>query len=190
MSLKEKWIKWLKGDSLDWDSHPIGGGKIIVAEQVLEPPLGNNSGIAVNSTIHVEHSIVPKYPVWISKIVYPEYEMFTIHEYDISSVKEYFHEGQKNGKMIEGNKIHAFLIQNELLKDCLGYRDLEEIQKNGLHFFRTYFKGKGVFGWGTIVTDFKGGLHTPRLFEQNSEVQLGWRSLECSWNDTNPALHF
>jgi hypothetical protein len=125
-------------------------------------------------------------------VVHPALENVGPAEYDISAVEQWLHDGQKDGKCIEGNKIYNHLKKDDLLmiKTCLGLRDLEEIQKKGLAFFRKHFKGKVVFGWAGIVRFRDVSLYVPCLYESDDEVVLGWNWAGRGWDDSRPALRF
>ncbi len=151
---------------------------------ILEPE------VEADSIIRVDLSIRPSYPDWVKEVVHPELEDIGPAEYDISAVEQWLHDGQKGGKWIEGTKIWAELNKPEILKDHLGLRDLEEIQKKGIAFFRKYFKGKGVFGWKSVVRRRFDHLHVSFLCEGCGKVILSWYSIEQVLYGDNPALHF
>ncbi len=148
------------------------GGMDGVALLLAEPE------VALDPIIRVDRSIRPSYPDWMQKVMHPELESVGPAEYDISSIEQWLHDGQKDGKCIEGNKIYNHLKKTDTLKTCLGLRDLEEIQKKGIAFFRKHFKGKEVFGWAGIGLERDGNLLVPSLYERGDEVILRWR-----WTD-------
>ncbi|MDP3962679.1 MAG: hypothetical protein Q8Q03_02325 [bacterium] len=139
--------------------------------------------------IRVDRSIRPSYPDWMKEVMHPELGVGPA-EYDISAVEQWLHDGQKNGKYIEGNKIYNHLKKTDTLKDCLGLRDLEEIQKKGIAFFWKHFKGKAVFGWAGIVRRSDGSLGVPCLCEGDDRVVLDWPWTDFGWDDDDPALRF
>lgn len=153
-------------------------------------PLSDTAEVALDPIIRVDRSIRPSYPDWMKEVMHPELEGVGPSEYDISAVEQWLHKGQEGGKWIEGNKIYKHLKETDTLKTCLGLRDLEEIQKKGIAFFRKYFKGKAVFGWAGIVRLRFGNLHVPCLFEYGDKVVLDWSWTDYDWNDSNPALRF
>jgi hypothetical protein len=77
-----------------------------------------------------------------------------------------------------------------MLKNCLGLRDLEEIQKRGANVFKLHFADKAVFAWKSVVRARSGNLDVPWLFEGGHEVILLWSWLGCRWNSSDPALRF
>jgi hypothetical protein len=85
------------------------------------------------------------YPEWVTKVMHPELEGTGPAEYDLAKVEQWFPDEQKRGVMV-GNRIYEHLKSINMLDSCLGLRDLEEIQKKGVAFFREPFKGKVVFG--------------------------------------------
>lgn len=143
-----------------------------------------------DSIIRVDRSIRPSYPDWVKRVEHPDLEPTGSSEYDITTVKQWLHDGQKDGKWIEGSKIYAHLKETDTLKTCLGLRDLEEIQKKGIAFFRKHFQGKAVFAWKSVVLSRGGSLRVPYLCEGGVEVVMGWSWLDSGWDGNNPALRF
>ncbi|MDO8579513.1 MAG: hypothetical protein Q7R72_01415 [bacterium] len=144
----------------------------------------------INPTIRVDRSIRPSYPDWVKTVMHPELEPTGPAEYDISKIDQWLHEGQKDGKWTSGNNVYAKLKEKDmkLLKGCLGLRDLEDIQKKGIAFFRKYFKGKAIFAWSAVVRDRGDHLYVPYLCGYDVEVVLDWSWLANDWHDDNPAL--
>ena len=105
-------------------------------------------------------------------------------------VSLWLHDEQKDGGWIEGHKLYEHLKSNNMLESCLGLRDLEEIQRRGIEFFRQHFKGKAVFGWKSAVRDSDGNLNAPCLYEGVGRVVLDWVWLSNGWSDCSPALRF
>ena len=140
--------------------------------------------------IHVNRSVRLSYPEWVEKIMHPELKNTGFAEYDISAVEQWLHDGQKDGNIIEGGKIYSHLKDTDKLKTCLGLRDLEEIQKKDLVFFRKHFQGRAVFGWKSIVLHYYGYIVVPCLYEGNFGVVLSWEQLGHYWDDSKPALRF
>src|ERR1700688_2132013 len=105
---------------------------------MAKPPL--------DTIIRVDRSVRPVYPEWVKKVMHPELEGTGPAEYDLAKVEQWFHDEQTKDGMV-GNRIYEHLKSNNMLDSCLGLRDLEEIQKKGVTFFREPFKGKVVFGW-------------------------------------------
>ncbi len=178
-------LEWLStGDNLQ----QVGRLQRSEAELVLkEKPVPAPEPI-IDSIILVDRSIRPSYPDWMKEVMHPELESVGPAEYDISAIEQWLHYGQKDGKYIEGNKIYNHLKKTDTLKTCLGLRDLEEIQKKGIAFFRKHFKGKVVFGWAGIVRYRNGDLCVPCLCEHDGRVLLNWRWSDDAWHDDNPAL--
>ena len=148
-------------------------------------PKGENP---VDTIIRVDCSIRPSYPDWMKEVIHLELETVGPADYDILAVEQWLHDGQKSGKSIEGNKIYDHLKKTDTLKTCLGLRDLEEIQKKGIVFFRNHFKGKVVFGWASIVRYCIGSLFVPYLYGNGGRVVLRWRCLGYDWVSANPGL--
>lgn len=157
-------------------------------ELVMKAKLAPEPEVEIDSIIRVDRSIRPSYPDWMKEVMHPELENSGPAEYDILAVEQWLHDGQKDGKWIEGNKIYSHLKETNTLKTCLGLRDLEEIQKKGIAFFRKHFKGKAVFGWAGIVRNRNGNLSVPCLYEGGAKVVLNWHWTDSPWRSSNPAL--
>lgn len=149
---------------------------------ILEPE------VEVDSIIRVDRSIRPSYPDWVKEVVHQELESVGPDEYYISSVEQWLHAKQKNGGCVVGNIIYDDINKPSVLADHLGLRDLEEIQKKGIMFFRKHFKGKAVFGWKSIVRDRSGRLRVPCLCGDGGGVILAWGWPGHDWDDDSPAL--
>ncbi len=146
--------------------------------------------VVIDPIIRVDRSVRHSYPDWVKEVMHPELEDTGLCEYDISIVQQWLHEGQKDGKWIVGNQIYTHLKNTGMLKSCLGLRDLEEIQKKGITFFRKHFKGKAVFGWAGIVRHRYGRLRVPYLYEDDGKVVLDWDWVDDDWCSLSPALRF
>lgn len=142
----------------------------------------------VDPIIRVDYSVKPSYPDWMEEVFHPDLESNGLAEYNINDVDLWLHDGQERGKWIEGSKINAYLTETGELKNHLGTRDLEEIQKKGIAFFREHFKEKVVFGWKGVVRSRSGNLRVPFLYENGVEVVLRWHFLDCDWRSNNPGL--
>lgn len=168
----------------------VGSGKDFFTIKLTEISDEYKRQKAIDSVIRVDRSIRPSYPDWMKEVMHPELESVGPAEYNISAVEQWLDDGQKGGKYIEGNKIYDHLKKTDTLKTCLGLRDLEEIQKKGITFFRKHFKGKAVFGWAGIVRDHDGSLYVPYLCESDGEVVLSRRWAAHDWDGYYPALRF
>ncbi len=147
------------------------------------------SNEVVDQMIYVDRSIRPAYPDWVQEVLYPELEATGPSEFDAGKLEQWLHGDQKHGVVV-GNVIHEYHKEHDMLKDDLGLRDLEEIQKKGIDFFRKYFQGKAVFGWKSVVRVRGGRLGVPCLYEGSGRVCLCWRWLGYAWGDYYPALRF
>lgn len=146
------------------------------------PPIGG-------TIIRVDRSIRPSYPDWVEMVILPKLGNTVPSEYDIAQTKLWLHNGQKYGQRIVGDQIYIHLKKTRMLKTCLGLRDLEEIQKKGVAFFRKHFAGKAVFGWASVVRHRSGSLHVSYLYEDGYEVILDWIWLGNFWSSDYHALH-
>ncbi len=141
------------------------------------------------SLITVDRTTHPTYPSWMESVLYPELENTGPSEFDVGNLDRWLHDSQKTG-VVTGNVVHEHLKSNNMLEGCLGLRDLEEIQKKGIVFFRERFKGKAVFGWKSIVRGAGANLCAPYLVERDGEVVLSWSWLAHFWSSSNLALRF
>ncbi len=162
-----------------------GEAELIIKTKTATTP---EPEVEADSIIRVDRSIRPSYPDWVNEVVHPELESVGPAEYHISAVEQWLHAGQKNGGCVVGNIIYGDIKKPSVLADHLGLRDLEEIQKKGITFFRKHFKGKAVFGWKSIVRSRCGNLHVPFLCEHGDEVVLAWRWPGRGWSDDDPVL--
>lgn len=144
--------------------------------------------IVVDNIICIDHSIHLSYPNGMEKVMHPEMESNGPAEYDISAVEQWLHEKQKNGGCIDGNEIYTYLKKTDMLKTCLGLRDLEEIQKKGIVFFQKHFQNKAIFGWKGVVLFCNDSLRSPYLCDDGDKVVLHWCWLGRSWLVRSPAL--
>lgn len=144
----------------------------------------------VGDIIRVNRSIRPAYPDWVDKAMHPELEAKGPRKFDAGKLEQWLHDSQKNGGVCKGKLIYEHLISNNMLESCAGLRDLEEIQKRGIDFFRKHFAGKAVFGWKSVVLDRRGFLNVPCLIEDDGQVVLHWYWLGRDGDDASPALRF
>ena len=142
----------------------------------------------IDPIIRVDRSVRPSYPEWTKTVMHPELEVTGPAEYDINKVEQWLLDSQKEGGLTRGTTIHNHLKDTKMLKICLGLRDLEEIQKKGVTFFRKYFKGKAVFAWQGVVLNRNGRLFVPYLCESGDEVVLVWDWLDDDFDGDDPAL--
>ena len=146
----------------------------------------------IDPIIRVDRTVKPSYPDWVEEVLHPDLEASGPSEYDIANIEQWLYDGQKGWKRIEGNKIYAHLKgtpdTSGDLKNHLGIRDLEEIRKKGIAFFREHFKGKAVFGWKGVVRNYHGNLYVPYLYENGVWVVQDWSCLGRGLCDSEPAL--
>ncbi len=142
-----------------------------------------------DTIIRVNHSISLVYPDWMEEVLHKDLELFGPSEYEIGLVEEWYHPQQKNG-VVNGEVIHKYIIDNDILKDQLGLADLLAIQAKGIAFFRKYYAGKVVFGWRSVVRHDVVLLHVPCLFENGKEVIVRWDWFGLGWKSKYPALRF
>lgn len=140
--------------------------------------------------VRVDRSIRPVYPDWMKLVMHPELEPTGPAEYDLATIDPWLHDGQKNGRSMEGHKLYEYLKENGMLESCLSLRDGEEIQKKGIAVFRKFFQGKAVFLWKSVVQNRDGDFRVPYLCKTGGWVVMGWSWLDNDWFGSNPALRF
>jgi hypothetical protein len=159
-------------------------GKLFLRKELIPEP-----EFVIDTIIRVDRSIRPSYPNWAKLVMHPELESIGPTEYNLSKVEPWLHEDQKDGRWTTGRIIYVYLNDTDMLKTCLGLRDLEEIQKKDITFFRKYFKGKAVFGWASVVRDdHYGRFNVPYLCEDGDKVILDWNWLDNDWCGNDLAL--
>ena len=144
----------------------------------------------LDTLVRVDRSIRPVYPDWVKTVMHPELEPTGLVEYDLGAVDPWLHDGQKNGRYMEGNELYEYLKEQKMLESCLSLRDGEEIQKKGPTVFRRFFQGKAVFLWKSVVQFRCGSLYVPCLCEGGDQVVVHWDWLDDGWGDYFPALRF
>ena len=90
---------------------------------------------------------------------------------DLSQIETFQHPKQKDG-WVSGHELYQWIKNEGFLKDCLTLEDLKETQKIGVTAFREYFKGKWVYGWGSVLVGV-----VPCLIEYDGGVVQSWRHL-------------
>ncbi len=112
-----------------------------------------------------------------------EHEKGGQFQWDGAKVKLYLASDQKNGKIIEGNK-----LRKELAKESVFNANLLDYLFANPHLIPEEWKGKVVFFWGTIYRDRGGNLCVRCLGWDGDRWYwcFGW--LDCDWYDSNPAV--
>lgn len=136
--------------------------------------------------LFVDRSIKPTYPDWVKEVLHPELEHNGPSHLDPALSPLYFHPKQKNGGVLEGNKLYASLKETGLIELCYSLRDGEELKKNP-HLFPESWKGQYVFLWKSVVQGRGGGLHVPCVYWGDGRVLLHWDWLGRGWRDDGPA---
>ncbi len=108
-------------------------------------------------------------------------------QWDGAKVKLYLARGQKNGKVIEGNKLRNKL-RKELAKKHVFNANLLDYLLAHPHLIPEEWKEKAVFFWGTIYRDRGGGLYVRCLFWSGDgwNRDFGW--LDRGWSGGSPAV--
>ncbi len=154
---------------------------VMKPEPIVEP-------MVIDPIVRVDRSVRPVYPDWVEKVMHQKLENTGPAEYDASKLELWLHPDQKS--VVRGNVIYSHLEDKNLLSGCLGLRDLEEIRKKGIAFFRQNFKGLAVFAWKSVVRDRNDDLSVPYLYGSGGGVVLGWYWLGLRWHANDLALRF
>jgi len=146
--------------------------------------------LAMDPIIRVNRWSPLTHPYDVKMVMRSELESLGPDKYDITEVVGWIHNDQNYGNAIEGHKLYAFLKEHDMLRTCVGQRDLEEIQKRGIAFFRKYFGvNRKVFGWLGVTEDINGILSVPYLYEHcDSTVLLGRKNLDEIFYSNDRAL--
>jgi hypothetical protein len=140
------------------------------------------------SIIRIDRSTSPVYPDWVTRVLHPELGSVGPAEYDLATIGLWLHDGQKNDAKMHGDRIYGYLKSENMLGRCLGLRDGEEIRKKGVRIFRTFFGGRSLFLWKSVV-EFNGDLRVPAI-PYGGEGDIRWVWLGFDWRSIDPAgLH-
>jgi hypothetical protein len=150
---------------------------------------GSESKVSISPIVIVSRLIYPVYPGWAKLVLHPELENKGPAGFDVTRLVLWLHDYQKN-ELPSGGVIYEQLKKTDTLKTCLGLRDLEEIKKKGIAFFKKYLKGKTIFAWKSVVLNNYSLKIVPCIYECGSKVIIDWRTLGSSWNSNDPAARF
>lgn len=115
----------------------------------------------VRTIVHIDRSVPPVYPNWVQETLCPELENIGPEELDLAKLVRWQHPDQ--GKSyVKGEVLYQYLKDSDILRTCLGFREMEEIRKKGVNFFRKYFGDKYVSCWKGIARA-KDGRHPPSM---------------------------
>ncbi len=103
-------------------------------------------------------------------------------KYDPTQVEFFLANGQKNGKVIEGNKLRKELAK----KSCFNANLLDYWLAN-THLIPEECKGKATFFWGTVYRDSVGRLYVRCLIWFGSQWHWSCSWLVNDWLDPDPA---
>ena len=143
----------------------------------------------LDSMVCVDLTVPPLYPRWMHKVMHPELEATSREKFDPTILKRWSHPGQKNG-LVDGHIIYKHLEDTGMLADCLSLRELEEIQKKGIEFFRKRWRREAIFGWKSVIENKDGEQSAPCLVGKNGEVVFVWHWLDYVWRVGNVVLLF
>jgi hypothetical protein len=142
-----------------------------------------NTSSLQKDIIRPERSAAPGYPSWVTGAIQPEFEKAKVTPFDPAKLKLWTKSKTKNPRLVTGEDIYESLRKARVLQQCLGLRELEEIQKRGVAFYRRFFEGKAIFGWKTVVRDRLHFRYVPYLFEFGDGVYIHWYLLDFAWKE-------
>lgn len=102
--------------------------------------------------------------------------------WDASKVNLFLSDSQKNGKVIEGNKLRKELAKSPALNANV----LDYLLANP-HLIPEEWKGKYVYFWGTIYRDSDGSLYVRYLYWSDRSWDWRYYWLDIGWDDFDPA---
>lgn len=149
--------------------------------------LSQRRRLVEDGNVIIDLSAPSDYQEFSARVMYPELQKGT-REFDPKMLQRWFHGDYISGK-VTGQIIFDYFKFNELFEDCVGFPELEGIQKKGLSFFREHFKGKAVFGWRAIL-DTPRDRRVPYLIEYLGEVVLCLYWVGALWHENFIALRF
>lgn len=140
----------------------------------------------------VDRSRRPYYPCdkWLKSVVHPELESNGPRIYDVTKLNQWRHVKQCPPRGIESRYVYAELLSQNLLRKCIGLRDLEEIQLRGLEFYRTYFQRLIIFAWASVVINKIDDYYVPYLSSHTGVLQIYWYWFISDLHMDCPALLF
>jgi hypothetical protein len=104
-------------------------------------------------------------------------------KFDASQVQLFLAEGQKKGKVMEGNKLRKELAGKPVLNACV----LDYLLAHP-HLIPEEWKGKYVFFWGTIYRNSDGNLYVRYLYWYGDRWYWDYHWLDDDWTDYLPAV--
>lgn len=143
---------------------------------------------AEDKNVIIDLSAPSEYLEFSERVIYPESQK-GVREFNPKTLEQWFHGDYIKGK-VTGQIIFDYLNVNGLFADCLGFPELEGIQKRGISFFREHFEGKAVFGWRAVLKLPNGDYRVPYLIEYLGEVVLCLYWVGAFWKENFVALCF
>jgi hypothetical protein len=144
---------------------------------------------ATKDIILVDRSLPIVYPDWVTGAMHPNLEKSGPTDFAPGALNLWHPAQNKTPRPVKGGHLYKLLKEAAMLKRCLGLRDLEEIQKRGIAFYRKHFGSKAVFGWKSVVRDRLKYLFVPYLFEFGDGVMVHWYLLDFAWERATVLVH-
>jgi hypothetical protein len=164
-------------NNLPYKVHPAAGSVYVV-----QP---------ADYVVRVNRSLTPTYPNWIARVEHPELELAGPRTYNLSTIRTWLDDGQKNGGVVSGLDVYQHLKKNRALSSCLNLQDGIAIrQKSRYQFIELFGATNSVYLWGSVVKDHNGKLRVPYLYHNGDGIALNWRLLDSNWFMHDPALQF
>jgi len=160
----------------------IEGVYLFLNEEIV---LVSSNIVKVNksSSLDYSHKTIT-YPIDFS-LYSEENEAIGPSGFDAGRLVQWYMENQDR-RSINGTDIHQYLVSHDMIKDCLGFRDLRAIQQKSLTFFRRNFFGKLLFAWKTVIRGNDGKLYVPYLYEiPGGILDLRWMTVDYDFFNGN-----
>lgn len=103
-------------------------------------------------------------------------------EWDASKVELWLANGQKNDKVLEGNKLRKEMAKKVPFNACV----LDYLLANP-HLIPEEWKGKSIFFWGTVYRSRDGDLYVRYLYWSGSGWFWSSIWLDSDWRGRSPA---
>lgn len=145
----------------------------------------------VDPSVRIWPTFRMPYPRRMEELLHPDLAEVGPITFKVTDLKAFYLNPDDDEVATNGVPIYEHLKTGGLLAHCLGLRDLEAIQRQGIAFFRQFYHGKAVLGWKSIGKFEQGLLRVPYLYENQGKVTIGWRWLEHTFfPDKYLTLHF
>jgi hypothetical protein len=124
------------------------------------------------------------FPKWVTSELVPERKTSDSALIRPSELERWHPPSGKKRRMETGADVYRKIKKARLLACCLDLRELMQIERKGIRFYRKYFGRRAVFGWRSAVRDRLGFRYVPYLFEFGDGVYVHWYLFDFAWKAT------